>query len=186
MRLTHYKQFSDKIDARDDGPFYHQEVNLSKYTDTKNTLSTFYSDCFMQISQNVERKFENLLTSPVFLNLVSLLDTSIWLIDDKNLATFGDNQILELIKHFNDILLSDSCDIQQVQTEWDRLKNHIRYILENNLKTTYLNRQKKTFTNSTILEECKNILHIFETLFVTPFTNAKGEQVFFAHEQDKN
>ena len=33
--------------------------------------------------------------------------------------------------------------IYQVKTEWDRLKNHIRYILENNLKTTYLNIWKK-------------------------------------------
>ena len=80
-----------------------------------------------------------LLTSPVFLNLIYLLDTSIWPIDDKNLATFGENQILELTKHFNDILLSNSCNIYQVQTEWNRLKNHIGYILENNLKTTYLN-----------------------------------------------
>ena len=80
----------------------------------------------MQISQNVERRFENLLTSPVFLNLVSLLDISIWPIDDENLTTFGEDQILELIKHFNDILLSNSCNIYLVQTEWDRLKNHIR------------------------------------------------------------
>ena len=80
----------------------------------------------MQISQNVERRFKNLLTSPVFLNLVSLLDISIWPIDDENLTTFGEDQILELIKHFNDILLSNSCNIYLVQTEWDRLKNHIR------------------------------------------------------------
>ena len=80
----------------------------------------------MQISQNVERRFKNLLTLPVFLNLVSLLDISIWPIDDENLTTFGEDQILELIKHFNDILLSNSCNIYLVQTEWDRLKNHIR------------------------------------------------------------
>ena len=83
-------------------------------------------------------------TSPVLSNLVSLLDTSIWPSDDENLSTFGENQILKLIKHFNVILLSNSCDIYQVQTEWDRLKNHT-YILENNLKTTYLNIWKKSF-----------------------------------------
>ena len=62
----------------------------------------------MRIPENVERRFKNLLILPIFSNLVSLLDTSIWPIDDKNLATFGENQILELIKHFNDILLSNS------------------------------------------------------------------------------
>ena len=50
----------------------------------------------MRIPENVERRFKNLLILPVFSNLVSLLDTSIWPIDYKNLATFGENQILEL------------------------------------------------------------------------------------------
>ena len=36
----------------------------------------------------------------------------------------------------------------------------------------------KIFANSTILEECKNVLHIFEILLVTPFTNVKVEQIF--------
>ena len=37
---------------------------------------------------------------------------------------------------------------------------------------------RKIFTNSTILEEWKNILHTFEILLVTIFTNAKVEQIF--------
>ena len=146
--LTYYKQFLDKIDARNNDRFYYQNVKLSKYIDTKNTVSTFYGDCITRISENIERRFKNLLTSPVF----ALLGTSVWSTDDKNLATSGEKQILELIKHFNDILLSNSCDIYPVQTEWDRLKNYIRYMLENNLKTTYLNILGKN-TNSTILEE---------------------------------
>ena len=36
----------------------------------------------------------------------------------------------------------------------------------------------KIFSNRTILEECKNVFHIFEVLLVTPFTNAKVERVF--------
>ena len=97
----------------------------------------------MCISENVKRRFENLLTSPVFLNLVSLLLTLIWPTDDENLALLGENQILELIKQFNDNLMSNSCNIYQVEIEWDRLKNQIRCITENNLKTTYLNIWKK-------------------------------------------
>ena len=51
---------------------------------------------FMMIELRAYQKmwkegFDYLLTLPVFLNLVSLLDTSIWLIDDKNLATLGEN-----------------------------------------------------------------------------------------------
>ena len=48
-----------------------------------------------------------------------------------------------LRKDFSGILLSNSYDICQVQTEWDRLKYHIRYILGNNLKTAYLDIWKK-------------------------------------------
>ena len=81
--LTHYKQFLDKSDAQNNGHFYYQDVKLSKYTDTSNNVSTFYGDCITRISENVERRLENLLTSPVFFNLVSLLDTSIWQIDYK-------------------------------------------------------------------------------------------------------
>ena len=99
-------------------------MSNSANTLTQNTVLTFYGDCITHISENVER-FKNLLTLLVFSNLVSLLDTSIWLIDE-NLATFGENQILDFIKPFNNILLSNSYDIYQVQTEWDRLKNHIR------------------------------------------------------------
>ena len=150
MHLTHYKQFLDKNDAQNDGQFYYQDVKLRKYTDTKNILFQLF--------------------------MVTLLDTSIWPIDDENLAMFGENEISHLIKHFNHILLSDSCDIYQMQTEWDRLKNHIKYILENNFKTTYLNKWKKNFTNSTILEEYKKVMHIFEILLVASFTNAKVEQ----------
>ena len=67
--LTHYKQFLDKIDAQNVW-FYYQDVKLSKYTDTKNTVSTFYDDCITCISENVERRLENLLTLPVFSNLI--------------------------------------------------------------------------------------------------------------------
>ena len=138
-RLTHFKQFLDKVDARNDGRFYYQDVKLSKCTDSA------FMVVLRGISENVKRKFKNILKLSVFSSLVSLLDTSIWPSNDENLATFGENQILEVIKHFNDILLSNSCNICQVQTEWDRLKNRIRCILENILKETYLNIKKNFF-----------------------------------------
>ena len=145
-RLTHFKQFLDKVDARNDGRFYYQDVKLSKCTDRKKMLFQLFIMVVLRgISENVKRKFKNILKLSVFSSLVSLLDTSIWPSNDENLATFGENQILEVIKHFNDILLSNSCNICQVQTEWDRLKNRIRCILENILKETYLNIKKNFF-----------------------------------------
>ena len=96
---------------------------------TKNTQKILFQ-IFMGIVLGRSQKMwkegsKEFLKSPVFSNLVSLLDTSIWPIDDKNLATFGENHILELIKHFNDILLPNSCSIYQKKTEWDSLKRHI-------------------------------------------------------------
>ena len=38
---THYKQFSDKIDARNNGWFCYQDVKLSKYTNTKILFQLF-------------------------------------------------------------------------------------------------------------------------------------------------
>lgn len=37
---------------------------------------------------------------------------------------------------------------------------------------------KRIFTNSDVLTECSNILHVFEILLITPFTNAKVERTF--------
>ena len=138
LSIAFQQEENDPVNAWDDGRFYDQDVKLRKYPDTKNAVSTFYGDCIM------ERRSENFLTSPVFSSLVSSLDTLLWPIDVETLATFVENQIVELIKHFNYILLSNSCDICQVQTEWYRYKNHIRYILENSFKTTYLNIWKKS------------------------------------------
>ena len=58
----HYKQFLDKIDAQNDDWLYCQGVKFSKYTFTKNTVSSFYGDCIMRIPVNVKRRFENILT----------------------------------------------------------------------------------------------------------------------------
>ena len=49
-RLTHYKQLLVKIDARNDGQFYYQYVKLSKYTDPKNAVLSFYGDCITRIT----------------------------------------------------------------------------------------------------------------------------------------
>ena len=53
----HLNNFWIKIDARNDGRFYCQDVKLSKHADTKVTVSTFYDDWITRISENVERRF---------------------------------------------------------------------------------------------------------------------------------
>ena len=120
MYLTHYKQFLDKINAWNDGLFCYHDVKLSKCSNTENTVSAFYGDCITWIPENVERRFKNLnniaciFESGIFAEYIDLDDSwqkfsHVW-------------RKPNLIKHFNDILLSNSCDNYQVQTEWDRLR----------------------------------------------------------------
>ena len=113
--LTHCKQFLDKIDAQNNGWFSYQNVKLSKYTDTKNTVSTFNGDyadprkCGKKVrkSFNIAYIFEFVIFAG-YIDLVDWLQKFIHMWRKPNLN-----------KHFNYILLSNSCDIYQVQTEWD-------------------------------------------------------------------
>ena len=51
-------------------------------------------------------------------------------------------------------------------------------LIKNNKALRYLDISKQVFTNSELKSECKNELHLFEILFVMPFTNAKLERMF--------
>ena len=54
----------------------------------------------------------------------------------------------------------------------------ILLIVENNNSEHYLDLRKNIFANNSVKQDCKNILLVFEILFVTPFTNAKVERGF--------
>ena len=141
IHLSHYKQFWGRwwtvlsSGCQTQQIFWHTQ---------RNAVSTFYGNCITCISENMEGRFKSLLIMPAFLNLVSLLDTLLWPSDGENLVTLRESQIIELTEHFNDndILLSNLCNVYQVQNEYNRLKNLTRYIWENNFKTTYLNMEK--------------------------------------------
>ena len=45
---------------------------------------------------------------------------------------------------------------------------------------------ERVFSNENIIEECKNVLHIFEILFITPDSNAKLERMFSRMLRVKN
>ena len=51
-------------------------------------------------------------------------------------------------------------------------------LIKNNRALPYLDIWKRVFTNSELKSECKNVLHLFEILFVMSFTNAKLERMF--------
>ena len=50
----------------------------------------------------------------------------------------------------------------------------------------YVKLWERIFINEEVLKECKNILHIFELLLITPFSNAKLERMFSRMLRVKN
>ena len=74
------------------------------------------------------------------------------------------------------MLSNNGCDSGEIQCEWMTLKTHVTPI-RNNSPEVDLEIWERVFSNENI-EECKNILHIFEILLITPFSIAKLERVF--------
>ena len=76
------------------------------------------------------------------------------------------------------MLSNNGCDIGEIQREWMTLKTYVIPIRNNSPKVKYLEIWEHVFSNENIIEECKNVLHIFEILLITPFSNAKLERMF--------
>ena len=90
---------------------------------------------------------------------------------------FGDREIGELTDHFQVLLEKNGCDISNMQKKWTRLKTYIFSLLHNNPKESYLEIWRRTFTNSEVMTECKNIMHIFKILMIVSYTNVIVEQL---------
>ena len=83
-----------------------------------------------------------------------------------------------LVDQVREILLKINCEIGLINAEWQVVKSFMVPLIKNNKVLPYLDIWKRVFTNSELESECKNLLHIFEILFVMPFTNAKLERMF--------
>ena len=124
---------------------------------------------------NISSRFSNLVVSPVFSNFERLLVTSMW--PTKNVAMFGEKEIIELSQHFEVLLQNGKCDTTKILDEWEILKTYVVPMIINNKSSGYLEIWKRIFTNHKVKTECMNILHVFEILFITPFTNAKVQRM---------
>ena len=122
------------------------------------------------------------MLSPPFKNLVSLLDVSSW---SKESSDFESAKIESLKAHFSQLLSNNGCDIE-IQRQWMTLKTYVIPIRNNSPKVKYLGICERVFSNENIIEECKNVLHIFEILLITPFSNAKLKLMFWRMLRVKN
>ena len=72
------------------------------------------------------------------------------------------------------MLEKNSCDVAEISSKWDILKNRLHHLLDRN--SNYLDVWSGVFTSNELPKEC--VLHIIELLLITPFSNAKLERMF--------
>ena len=149
---------------------------MSKFNSSKNAVAQNYKESIFNISSCMETRFSNLVVSPVFNNFVRLLDTTMW--PTENVAMFGEKEIIELSQYFEVLLQNGKCDMTKILDEWEILKTYIIPMIVNNKSSGYLEIWKRIFRNHKAKAECMNVLHVFEILLITSFTNAKVERMF--------
>ena len=93
--LTHYKKFLDSVEINADGKPTYQGIQLNRYKRTKNIIQNHYLLTVTNICDNVQKRFKNILDSPVFKHIESLVDTFTWPIKE-DYGTFGNSAIVEL------------------------------------------------------------------------------------------
>ena len=75
--MTNLKKLFQDVEKKDDSYFY-QEIKLARYQAAKRSVSNHYKFTFASITDSMQNHFEELSTSPLFKNLVSLLEVSSW------------------------------------------------------------------------------------------------------------
>ena len=173
-RLTHLTKLFKEVDENN----MYQEVKLVNFEIHKNSVSASYKEIITKLAEKIEDRFKVVSTSPIFKNLISVRDVSMWSLEDNILSSYCNDEILSVTNHYEQLLTQNGCHIFQIPTEWDRLKSYLIPILTSRSKVDYLEVWKGIFKNEGVVRECRSVLHVIEILLITPFTNAKPERVF--------
>ena len=140
----------------------------------QSNLCNHYEFTIASVTDSMQNRFEEFTSLPLFKTLVLLLDVSSW---PKELSDFGSAKIKSLKAYFSQLLSNNACDTGEI-CEWMTLKTYVIPIWNNSPKVKYFEIWECVFSNENIIEECKNVLYIFEILLITPFSNAKLEHMF--------
>ena len=170
-RLIHTTKLFKEVE---DGNY--QGVKLFNFALHQKSINESFETIITKLGITMENRFSSMMASPIFENLVTILDTSLWPEEEDRLLDYGDESINALVDHFRS-LIEKKCNVAQIPSEWDRLKLSLSPKLKAGEKD-YLKVWKEAFLNEGLQEECKNVLNIIEILLITPFTNAKIERVF--------
>ena len=174
--MTYYKRLSNDITEAADGTHTYQGITLTHFENKITDVSYNYQSVINLLIENAQARFADVQNSTVFKSIVRLLDLKTWPTTPN--SSFCENEISELISDFKDLLSLNNCDISSIHKEWATLQTYLMPIVANNPNEHYLKLWSKVLTNTEIKTECKNVLHIFEILLCTPFTNAKVERGF--------
>ena len=119
-RLTHLTKLFKEVDENN----MYQEVKLVNFEIHKKSVSASYKDIITKLAEKIEDRFKLVSTSPIFKNLISVVDVSMWSLEDNILSSYCNDEILAVTNHYEQLLTENSCHIFQIPTEWDRLKSH--------------------------------------------------------------
>ena len=100
--LTH-KKFLDSVEINADGKPAYQGIQLNRYKRTKKLIQNHYLLTVSNICDSVQKRFKNIIDSPIFKHIESLVDTFAWPIKE-DCGTFGNSAIAELRNHFQTLL----------------------------------------------------------------------------------
>ena len=117
---------------------------LARYEAAKQSVSNHYEFTIASITDRIQNRFEELSSSPLFKNLVSLLNVSPW---PKELSDLGSAKIKLLKAHLSQLLSNNGCDTGEIQCEWMTLKTYVIPIRNNSPKVKYLEIWEHVFSN---------------------------------------
>ena len=143
------------------------------FNSPKNAVTQHYEESILNISSFIQARFSNLVVTPVFNNLVRLSDTAMW--PTENVATYGGKEIIDLSQHFEVLLENGKCDTTKILHEWKIWKLSHSYDYQQEIFG--LSWDLKTYIYKSRSERW-NVLHVFEMLLITTFTNTKVQRMF--------
>ena len=145
-RLTSYKRIIQNVVQNEDDKTYKlQGVKLFNFKIVNDAVRKHYLETIVCLVECMNDHFADIQSSPIFENLVSLLDVQTWP-KGSTIEAFKDTAIRKLADSFREVLEMNKCNVDTVMSEWDSLKSYVILILTNN-KDKYTNIWPKIFTN---------------------------------------
>ena len=155
-RLTHLTKLFKEVDENN----MYQEVKLVNFKIHKKSASAFYKEIITKLAEKMEDRFKVVSTSPIFENLILVLDVSMRPLEVNILSSYSNDEIFAVTNHYEQLLTQNGCDIFQIPMERDRLKSYLIPILKSQSKVDYLEVWKGIFKNKGVVREYKNVLHV--------------------------